>query len=483
MSTDSATRRSEQGLAAITIAVATTLVAVVDGVHLLLTVIVLACLAGAAELVRRSRRARAAERRQRLVVEVCEAMVGELRAGQPLLRSLEHCVEVWPDMGTVLAAGRLGADVPSSLRRLARLPGAEGLRQVAAAWQVSQESGAGLATVLAQVARTARERESTRHLVRGELASAQATARLVAVLPLGSLAMSAGIGGDPWHFLLGTAVGLACLGAGCACAFAGLRLDRPDRCQRAARLMPVTSPAVLVAASAAAVAASLLVSGGVAASRLPAASGTTTTGAPATRDDRPVLRWLVTAAVALGVLVFAGLRLGPPAAAIAATATWWLCGRLEPPSVRRRRQALEASVPHAVDLMAACLAAGLSPTAAVEQIRSAVDEPLAAELGGLSARLRLGVDPATVWRDLAAHPQLGGLGRTVSRAVESGASVAEAMQRHADDLRGRSRAQVESKARAVGVKAAIPLGGCLLPAFVLVGVVPLVAGSVAFLLR
>ncbi len=93
---------------------------------------------------------------------------------------------------------------------------------MAAAWQVSQESGAGLATVLAQVARTARERESTRHLVRGELASAQATARLVAVLPLGSLAMSAGIGGDPWHFLLGTAVGLACLGAGCACAFAGL---------------------------------------------------------------------------------------------------------------------------------------------------------------------------------------------------------------------------------------------------------------------
>ncbi len=133
--------------------------------------------------------------------------------------------------------------------------------------------------------------------------------------------------------------------------------------------------------------------------------------------------------------------------------------------------------------MAACLAAGLSPTAAVEQIRSAVDEPLAAELGGLSARLRLGVDPATVWRDLAAHPQLGGLGRTVSRAVESGASVAEAMQRHADDLRGRSRAQVESKARAVGVKAAIPLGGCLLPAFVLVGVVPLVAGSVAVLLH
>jgi pilus assembly protein TadC len=93
------------------------------------------------------------------------------------------------------------------------------------------------------------------------------------------------------------------------------------------------------------------------------------------------------------------------------------------------------------------------------------------------------VDPVTVWRDVAGHPQLGGLGRTMSRAVESGASVADAMQRLSEDLRNQGRARVESSARAVGVKAALPLGGCLLPAFVLVGVVPLVAGSIAFLLH
>ena len=141
------------------------------------------------------------------------------------------------------------------------------------------------------------------------------------------------------------------------------------------------------------------------------------------------------------------------------------------------------SVPHAVDLMAACLAAGLSLAAALEQITAAVDAPLSEELAAVSARLRLGVDPATVWRDLAGHPQLGGLGRTVSRAVESGASVAEAMLRLADDLRRQGRAEVESRARAVGVKAALPLGICLLPAFVLVGVVPLVAGSVSVLVQ
>ena len=60
------------------------------------------------------------------------------------------------------------------------------------------------------------------------------------------------------------------------------------------------------------------------------------------------------------------------------------------------------------------------------------------------------------------------------RAVESGASVADAMLRLADDQRRRSQAAVEGRARAVGVKAAVPLGLCLLPAFVLIGIVPLV---------
>jgi tight adherence protein B len=195
---------------------------VLDGTRLALALILLGCTAGAARLVRRSRLAAAAELRQSAVVEVCEALVGELRAGQPPVTALEHCVEVWPAFDPVAGAARLGADVPAALRRLAALPGAEGLREVAAAWQVSEHSGAGLATALGQVAGTARTRQATRHLVAGELASAQATARLVALLPVASLAMSAGIGGDPWHFLLGTPVGLACLGCGAAFALTGL---------------------------------------------------------------------------------------------------------------------------------------------------------------------------------------------------------------------------------------------------------------------
>lgn len=219
-----ATRRLRPGpgVAALVAGVVGILVVLVDGTRLLLALVLVGVALAVGVLVRRGRVARAAARRQALVVDVCESLVGELRAGQPLVAGLEHCLDVWADLEPVVAAARLSADVPEALRRLASRPGAEGLREIASAWQVSQRSGAGLAAALSQVARTARERQSTRHLVRGELASAQATARLVAGLPLVSLAMSAGIGGNPWHFLLGTPFGVACLGGGALFAFLGL---------------------------------------------------------------------------------------------------------------------------------------------------------------------------------------------------------------------------------------------------------------------
>jgi hypothetical protein len=53
--------------------------------------------------------------------------------------------------------------------------------------------------------------------------------------------------------------------------------------------------------------------------------------------------------------------------------------------------------------------------------------------------------------------------------------VTQEVIRLADELDRRARLGVEERARAVGVKAAVPLGLCLLPSFLLIGVVPLVA--------
>ena len=206
---------------------ASMLVLFARGTLLALGLVSLGAAVGAGRLATSARARKDAERREEQVLEVCEVLVGELRAGQPPTTALGRCVEVWAEFEPVSTAARLGADVPAAFRRLGQSPGAGDLRDLAGAWQVSQGSGAGLAAALTQVAVSARESQSTRRLVASELASAQATARLVAALPLGALVMGSGIGGDPWQFLLATMPGLGCLASGLALAFAGLTwIDR-----------------------------------------------------------------------------------------------------------------------------------------------------------------------------------------------------------------------------------------------------------------
>ncbi len=149
------------------------------------------------------------------VLEVCDLLAAELTVGRPPEAALRAAGRHWPPLGPVVEACHLGADVPAALRSLAReRPGAADLRLVAAAWQVAHHSGHGLAAALGRTARGIRARRRTRRLVDSELASARATARLVALLPLAVLLMGSGAGSDPWGFLLTTTIGLACLASG-----------------------------------------------------------------------------------------------------------------------------------------------------------------------------------------------------------------------------------------------------------------------------
>jgi tight adherence protein B len=157
------------------------------------------------------------------VLEVCDLLAADLAAGRPPDAALSAAAERWPPLGRVVDALRLGADVPDAMRRVAaERRGAADLRWVAGAWQVSQHSGHGLAAALERTARGLRARRRTRRLVDSELASARATARLVACLPFAVLLMGSGAGSDPWSFLLGTPIGWACAATGSALAGAGL---------------------------------------------------------------------------------------------------------------------------------------------------------------------------------------------------------------------------------------------------------------------
>lgn len=188
------------------------------------------------------------------------------------------------------------------------------------------------------------------------------------------------------------------------------------------------------------------------------------------------LRWVWSMLAGVGATLFVNGVLAPLVGVAAAIGVWVTIARAESPVVRRERDAVKRDLACLVDLFGAALASGAASADAAGIVAAALPGPAADRLQGARARLGLGVDPLRVWGDLAEDSVLAPLGRTLARAHATGAPVATAIERLADDLRARSRAEVEDRARTVGVKAAVPLGLCLLPAFLLLGIVPLAAG-------
>ncbi len=151
------------------------------------------------------------------------------------------------------------------------------------------------------------------------------------------------------------------------------------------------------------------------------------------------------------------------------------------PAAKRRRLAeqqqhrLASDVPRAADLLAGCLDAGAAPATALATVGDAVGGPVGARLQTAAAVLMSG-------GDLAALPSRGSvdpaerLVGAVRRAAATGAPLATAARTLAADERERARWAATERARVVGVRSVGPLAACFLPAFVLVGVVPVVAG-------
>jgi len=212
---------------------------------------------------------------------------------------------------------------------------------------------------------------------------------------------------------------------------------------------------------------------------------------PADRPDAPPVAVAVPPWVPRGVGAAAGLAVltghgGLATVLLVATAALAAPGVVAAAGRRRRLAASSRELPRVADLLAACLQAGLPLSVAAVEVGRVVDEPTARRLRRL------------VWsaaHDPAAGPLAGPLlgsppsgraaatadgwwrfERAVVRAAERGAPLVDVLAALAADERERTRWAAEEAARRAGVRAVGPLAACFLPAFVLVGVLPVVVG-------
>lgn len=200
--------------------------------------------------------------------------------------------------------------------------------------------------------------------------------------------------------------------------------------------------------------------------------------------DVPSYVWRAAAAGAV-VALLSGHQGGTVMLAVLAAAL------VLPAAHRRRlsaadRAAQARALPRAADLLAACLDAGSPPSAALRVVADAVGGPLGVRLRRVAAALRSGVDataalPAPVGTAPDGDPVARLVG-ALARAATSGAPLAVIVQDLAADERERARWDALERARGAGVRVVGPLAACFLPAFVLVGVVPVVAGVARMLL-
>ncbi|MBT3077352.1 MULTISPECIES: type II secretion system F family protein [Streptomyces] len=192
----------------------------------------------------------------------------------------------------------------------------------------------------------------------------------------------------------------------------------------------------------------------------------------------PVGAWLA------GWVLVGGL-LGCAVGSAVAYGTWrWQRSRPRPgPGETREEQAaIAGQLPLAADLLAACVAVGAGPREAAEAVGESIGGPVGDRLARAAAEIRLGGEPADAWGRLGEIPGAGPLARCLHRAGSTGAPAAEPVSRLAEAMRAERAGAAVARAQRAGVLITAPVGLCFLPAFLAVGVAPVIIGLAGGLL-
>jgi pilus assembly protein TadC len=193
----------------------------------------------------------------------------------------------------------------------------------------------------------------------------------------------------------------------------------------------------------------------------------------ARRASGGTLRAALAIAVGAGCVAVLGPVSGLLAAAVLLPAAVHLVTQLE----RRQQRAVpDRALALTLDLLAAALRSGQPLAAALVLAAPAAGPSRQAALSQVAGLLRLGADPLEAWRGVADDAVLAPVAQAACRSASSGIRLAHGLELVAAEVRSQVRATAEARAHRAGVLAMAPLGLCFLPAFVCLGVVPVVVG-------
>jgi tight adherence protein C len=208
---------------------------------------------------------------------------------------------------------------------------------------------------------------------------------------------------------------------------------------------------------------------------------------PAPTDRASPARWRADedADRRAGWAVLAGLGLlavAPPLAAV--PVVWTVTAPVV--AARRRRATTDArlhdQLPDVVDLLTLTAGAGLPVGAALEALGDRPGGPLGAALARAGAHVRHGGSTAEALALLsAAGPGARPLVDALAQHDRYGSPLLPALERVAIEARARRRRRAEEAARRLPVTLLLPLVLTTFPAFVLLTVIPLLAGSLGSL--
>ncbi|WP_410630452.1 type II secretion system F family protein [Amycolatopsis sp. cmx-4-83] len=185
---------------------------------------------------------------------------------------------------------------------------------------------------------------------------------------------------------------------------------------------------------------------------------------------------IATASAGVSTAVLIGGVAGVALGAIVTATGWWAMHRTRRPRAPTADIATRLRLAGTLDLLAACLRAGLPVPSALEAVAGTAPTEAGAVMRSTAGLLALGSRPEEAWEPVRTAPGLAELAGAAIRTSRSGAAFAAA----AADLAGRFRdelaAEAEERAERAGVALALPVGVCFLPAFFCLGVLPVVLG-------